>query len=207
MAGDNQAGKGTETEGGTMTIQRVISGGQSGADLAGWRAAKAAGIPTGGWMVERFLTEDSHRPEFASEFGARLLPDVAHLSNVRRKLRLCAEANVRDADATICFDLTGSDATSNANYDCNKYDRQFRCVMLDQDKDGAIVCGNLKDLKAFEPRHIAQWVIDNGIRTLNVCGNRESKAPGIGAFVERYMTEVFRLLAEAGHLKMTEDTR
>ena len=32
-------------------ISRVISGGQTGADQAGWRAAKRCGIATGGeWM-------------------------------------------------------------------------------------------------------------------------------------------------------------
>jgi hypothetical protein len=37
-------------------IERVISGGQTGADQAGWRAARAAGIPTGGFMPKGFLT-------------------------------------------------------------------------------------------------------------------------------------------------------
>jgi Circularly permutated YpsA SLOG family len=48
-------------------LERVISGGQTGADQAGWRAA---GIPTGGWMPLGFLTEDGPRPEFAELYGA-----------------------------------------------------------------------------------------------------------------------------------------
>jgi Circularly permutated YpsA SLOG family len=51
-------------------LERVISGGQIGADRAGWWAAKAAGIPTGGAMPLRFLAEDGRHPEFAEEFGA-----------------------------------------------------------------------------------------------------------------------------------------
>ena len=39
-------------------IKLVISGGQSGADQAGWRAAQACDIPTGGWMPFGFLTEE-----------------------------------------------------------------------------------------------------------------------------------------------------
>ena len=31
-------------------IELVISGGQTGADQAGWRSAKKAGIATGGYM-------------------------------------------------------------------------------------------------------------------------------------------------------------
>ena len=34
-------------------IDLVISGGQTGVDQAGWRAAKACGIRTGGWMPKR----------------------------------------------------------------------------------------------------------------------------------------------------------
>ena len=33
-----------------MAPERVISGGQTGADRAALIAARAAGIPTGGWM-------------------------------------------------------------------------------------------------------------------------------------------------------------
>ena len=32
-------------------LERVISGGQTGADQAGLRAARACGIPTGGWLT------------------------------------------------------------------------------------------------------------------------------------------------------------
>lgn len=39
-------------------IERVISGGQTGADQAALRAARACGIPTGGWAPRGWLTED-----------------------------------------------------------------------------------------------------------------------------------------------------
>jgi Circularly permutated YpsA SLOG family len=38
-------------------LDRVVSGGQTGADQAGWRAARAVGLATGGWMPYGFLTE------------------------------------------------------------------------------------------------------------------------------------------------------
>jgi hypothetical protein len=46
-----------------------------------------------------------------------------------------------------------------------------------------------------------QWSVDNilhwtGIKVINIAGNRESSAPGIGVWVESYLVEVFRLLAE-----------
>jgi hypothetical protein len=39
-------------------LVKIVSGGQTCADKAGWRAARAFGIPTGGWMSLGFLTED-----------------------------------------------------------------------------------------------------------------------------------------------------
>jgi Circularly permutated YpsA SLOG family len=50
---------------------RIISGGRTGADQAGWRTAQACGIPTGGRMPRGFLTEDGPRPERADLYGAR----------------------------------------------------------------------------------------------------------------------------------------
>jgi hypothetical protein len=54
-------------------LTKVISGGQTGADQAGWRAARAFGIPTGGWMPLEFRTERGPCPELAA-FGAVEIP-------------------------------------------------------------------------------------------------------------------------------------
>jgi hypothetical protein len=74
-------------------IKLVISGGQSGADQAGWRAAEACGIATGGWMPAGFLTEDGPRPEFAELYGALEMPTDSY---PERTLQ-----NVRDSDGAV----------------------------------------------------------------------------------------------------------
>jgi hypothetical protein len=62
-------------------IERVIAGGQTGADQAGWRAARASGIATWGFMPLGFLTEDGPRPEFAeSRAGLAEKPKAGVLS-------------------------------------------------------------------------------------------------------------------------------
>jgi len=48
-------------------LAKIISGGQSGADRAGWRAARTFGILSGGWMPRGFLAEDGPHPEFAHD--------------------------------------------------------------------------------------------------------------------------------------------
>jgi hypothetical protein len=75
----------------------VVTGGQTGADQGGWRAARAAGIPTGGWMTRGFLTEtpdgrgDESHPEFAGLYGAHELPSTRYVSDsvspARRSVR------------------------------------------------------------------------------------------------------------------------
>ncbi len=74
-------------------LDRVVGGGQTGADQAGWRAAKASGIATGGWMPAEFMTEAGPRPEFAEMFGAVELPGGGYVERTR--------ANARDSDATV----------------------------------------------------------------------------------------------------------
>jgi hypothetical protein len=76
-------------------LERILSGGQTGADQAGWRAAKAAGIPTGGAMPLGFLTEDGPRPDFAELYGAHQLESADYPAPT--------EANVRDSDGTLLF--------------------------------------------------------------------------------------------------------
>jgi hypothetical protein len=42
--------------------------------------------------------------------------------------------------------------------------------------------------------HVAEWIVENKVRVLNVAGNRESRAPGIGDRIERFLADVFRRL-------------
>jgi hypothetical protein len=45
------------------------------------------------------------------------------------------------------------------------------------------------------PSQVAAWLAENGVRVLNVAGSRGSKARGIGAWVERFLIDVFRRLS------------
>src|SRR4051794_34804286 len=87
-------------------LERIVSGGQTRADQAGWRAARAAGIPTGGGMTRGYLTEapngrgDEPHPEFADLYGAGEMPSNRYAART--------EANARDSDATIWFGHTDS---------------------------------------------------------------------------------------------------
>jgi hypothetical protein len=160
-------------------IERVITGGQTGADQAGWRAAKAAGIATGGWMPKGFLTEtpdgkgvESH-PEFADLYGA-----VEHSSPSYPPR---TEANVCMARAVAWF---GDVRTPGAKLTLGLARVQRYPTFT-------------HSLTTDDPGHLIDWFLRWDIRILMVAGNRESSAPGIGAWVETYLADVFRLLLSA----------
>ena len=44
------------------------------------------------------------------------------------------------------------------------------------------------------PRHIAEFIRESRLTTLMVAGNRESRQPGIGERVERFLLIVFKSL-------------
>src|SRR5262249_32920450 len=74
--------------------EKVISGGQTGADQADLLAARRFGIPPGGWMPQGYQTTAGPAPELAREFGLR-----EHAGGYAER----TEANVRDADGTVHF--------------------------------------------------------------------------------------------------------
>lgn len=152
---------------------KVISGGQTGADQAGWRAAKRCGLETGGWMPKGFLTEAGPRPEFAEMYGAKEHPS--------REYRGRTISNIGLADGTLLFGDPRSAGAKLAQW------------VID-DLDGTHMLRCIETRSAFPPFRAVEAIRRWKIRALNVAGNRESKAPGIGAWVEEYLVEMFSLL-------------
>lgn len=157
-----------------MRLERVISGGQTGADRAGLAAAKAAGLATGGWMPKGFRAQDGPRPSFAVLYG------MAEHASDRYPPRTAL--NVKESDATLCFatdwDSPGEALTRRV---CERYGRP----RLEVTPGGPLA-----------PADVAEWLKANAVRVLNVAGNTERTSPGIGAFVEAFLGEVFRLMAD-----------
>jgi hypothetical protein len=156
-------------------LDKIVSGGQTGADQAGWRTARTFGIPTGGWMPKGFLTEDGPRPELAKEFSAAEMPTNSYPART--------EQNVRDSDATVWFGETTTKGAQETVAACHRFSRPCMLVFPDA---------------SFEPAHVARWIAEHQVRTLNVAGNRETDEPGIGDRVERFLAEV---LEELGHVQ------
>jgi hypothetical protein len=150
-------------------LERVITGGQIGVDQAAWRAAKAAGIPTGGAMPQGFLTEERPRPDFAAEFGAHELERPGYPAR--------NEANILASDGTLWF----GDPTSPWGKLMLEWCRKARKSVLIVSAEGGHP----------GPARVARWILNLNIQVLNVAGERERESPGIGAWVEAFLAPVF----------------
>lgn len=171
-----------------MILQRVVSGGQSGADQAALDAARTFGISTGGWHARGCRTERGPRREMLTIYGMTECPEGA---TEAAAYRIRAKWNARDSDGTLCFDLLGSKATANMFDDCQEFGKPRRCVTLKRNTDRSLKV----NVAEHQPRDIARWIAEERIACLNVCGQRASKVPDIGEFVESFLGEVIRILA------------
>lgn len=155
-----------------MVLEKVISGGQTGADRAGLIAARANGIKTGGWMPQGFLANDGTHPEFAERYG------IVEMHSKRYPPRTAM--NVKESDGTLRFatnwDSPGEVLTLRL---CTEYGKPH----LDISPNGQLA-----------PADVARWIAENNIRVLNVAGNAEQTSPGIQEFVVEFLEAVFRTL-------------
>lgn len=153
-------------------LTKVISGGQTGADIAGLLAAKNFGIETGGTMPRGFLTQAGPKPEYANQFGI-----VEHNSP---KYPPRTIKNVSDADGTIRL-----------AYDFNSPGERLTIKAVQDMKKPYIDV----DLRNPRPtKEVAEWINRHTIKVLNVAGNSERTYSGITGDVLEYLENVFVLL-------------
>lgn len=151
-------------------IERIISGGQTGADRGGLDAAIELGIEHGGTCPKGRTAEDGIVP-------------------LRYKLVECeragypprTHANVRDSDATVLFTVgaTPSTGTRLTIRFCTEMERQMKHINLEVGREEAL-------------NQLREWLDDcesfgRPVRTLNVAGTRESKSPGIQRMVQEVL--------------------
>ena len=137
-------------------IKKVISGGQTGADVAGVDAAISCEVPYGGWLPKGRKTEKGPLSGKYTEFR------VMNRGGYPKR----TEQNIIDSDGTVVFSfgaLSGGSALTRRL--CQKYGRPFLYVDLGQE--------------LFPAESLKEWLNRKDIQVLNVAGSRESKHPGI----------------------------
>ncbi len=142
-----------------MTLRKIISGGQTGADMGGLLAAKELGLETGGTAPKNYMTEESSNWELKTIYGL-----IAKGTYAERTL-----INVDSSDATVLFGDSNS-AGSKLTATCCAAQRKPIIH-----NPGVI---------AFY-----RFITENDVQVLNIAGNRESRNPGIEERVRAYLVE------------------
>lgn len=150
-----------------IAVQKIISGGQTGADRAALDCAIEKGIPHGGWCPKGRRAEDG---PIDSRYALVETPTANYIQRT--------EWNVRDADATVIFSLGdtlsgGSKRTADL---AGKHGKP--CLHLSKAVDGD---------KAV--RTLLEFLVKHGVRTLNVAGPRASNEPEVGMFVREVLDQ------------------
>ena len=152
-----------------MAIEKIISGGQTGADIAGVDAAIFCNFPYGGWLPKGRKTENGPVPETYTDFQV--------MSKGGYPMR--TEQNIKDADGTLIFTygkLSGGSSLTKGLAVKNK--KPWLHIDLDTVKNPAA--------------KINYWVIEWDIKILNVAGKSASKAPAIYNRVKEIITQLLQ---------------
>lgn len=177
---------------------KVISGGQTGVDLAGLWAAKVAGIPTGGKAPKLWRTMIGARPELGSFFDLI----ESNSSYYGRTIE-----NVVAADQTLIIaqkiNSSGTKLTINAiqKHHKSSYTIDPRAHKHPMQHNPAVPIWD------YVASDVSGWIFSAAKELdrpliLNIAGNSETSAPGIFEWSFLAMLEIFRgyfeLLVEAG---------
>ena len=148
-------------------VEKIISGGQTGADRAGLDVGLALNIPVGGWCPQGRRAEDGPIP---SRSPLVKTPERNYQTRTRR--------NVEDSDGTLILNRGQLDGGTALTV---KLARQMGkpCLIVALEE-------------GIEQEAFQAWLDANQIAVLNVAGPRESKRPGVYDAACRCLASLFR---------------
>ena len=145
-------------------LEKIISGGQTGADQGGLSAALILGLKTGGTATKGYRTEKGNEPGLLRDrYGLTESPDWRYPARTKQ--------NVQDSEGTVWVGTVNS-----PGYFCTANEAKRRSKLWVENPTA---------------EHLAVWVDRWDIRVLNVAGNRESKNPGIHERTKQLIVEAF----------------
>ena len=141
-------------------LEKIVSGGQTGADRAALDFALARGLGIGGWIPKGRLAEDGRIPD---RYGGLVETDSA--DPAARTAR-----NVRDSDATLI--LSHGPLAGGSLLTLREATRAGKPVLhLDLRRAPLAAAGD----------QLRRWLAEHRPRVLNVAGPRASDDPSIAA--------------------------
>ena len=160
----------------------IISGGQTGVDLAALDTASVFGIHCGGWCPKGRINEEGtiHKKYELKEIHGDYNTDKENY-DARTK------ANIKDSDGTLIFVPSYplppaiQDGTLLTISEAKKQKKPFLIIDLSRPASEGIVS-------------ISDWIETHAIVTLNIAGPRESTCPGIYKQTTSFLLEMFQNL-------------
>jgi hypothetical protein len=141
-------------------LERIVSGGQTGADRAAWDFALAHGLRIGGWVPKGRWAEDGPIPA--------LYPDLVETDAFDPAARTAL--NVRDSDATLI--LSHGPLSGGSRLAQEEAIRTGKPILhLDLEERGRVAAAAL----------LRHWLAEIRPTTLNVAGPRAREDPRIAA--------------------------
>jgi hypothetical protein len=167
-----------ETKENTNRLTMVISGGQIGADQEGLEAAFKLGIPTGGWAPRMYVTSRGPMPRLKTMYHLKEIEEPVPLGYIIR-----SKKNVDESDGTVAFlsyrsDCVGTNKT--IGYCRTKKWQILKTYSASKPYKPVLVL-SIEMIDRMDPfkfdkyvNDFREFIIDNNIKTLNVCGTRST---------------------------------
>ena len=147
---------------GNIVLEKVISGGQTGADQGGLEAAEMSEVATGGTAPRGYRTDVGPRPDLGRRFGLKESRFNGYSSRTR--------VNVRSSTGTVVFGNPHSPGSRLTVRLCRELRKP--CLQI-----------FYPEMTRVSAEHeLAQWCVLHCVEILNVAGNRENRNPGIQVF-------------------------
>lgn len=162
-----------------MTIQKIISGGQTGVDQAALQAAIYTGIEHGGWCPPGRVCENGEIPNrfILKETPLERDPSAPNIPRSQRTIW-----NIRDSEGALIF------STGN-NLEKDKGTQLAVDTAVNLRKPIQLI-----DINKMPDYHIIlEWIIKNKIRELSVGGPSEKSSPGIFKICIPFFGALFKL--------------
>lgn len=151
--------------------ERIVSGGQTGADRAALDFAIRHGYPHGGWAPRGREAEDG------------CIPLRYQLTELEGGYRQRTRRNVEDSDGTLIVNRGALDGGTLATKEfAGKAGKPFFVTQVDE------------GVTAQMAADVLAWLQAHDIKTLNVAGPRESKRSGIEFFTKLLLEAVEKTL-------------
>jgi hypothetical protein len=151
-------------------LERIVAGGQTGADRAGLDVAIRWGFPYAGWCPKGRKAEDGI---IGGQYQLLETPSANYLQRT--------EWNVRDSDATVIFTLAAT--LTGGSKRTAEFAEKHRKPWIHLARQEASYESPALMLQRF--------VEENGVQVLNVAGTRGSKEPDVWKFAYETLEAAF----------------